>query len=54
LCQGNHLSRLDMEVIFLTLMRRVKIIGLLEDEPKYKKELSVRGPKSPRALLVAA
>ena len=54
LCLGNHLSRLDMEVIFLTLMKRVKTIALLEDEPKYKKGLSVRGPQSLRILLAAA
>ncbi len=51
LCLGNHLSRLDMEVIFLTLMKRVKNIELLEDEPKYKKGLSVRGPQSLQVLL---
>jgi len=54
LCLGNHLSRLDMEVIFLTLMKRVKSIELMEDEPQYKKGLSVRGPKSLRVLLAAA
>lgn len=54
LCLGNHLSRLDMEVIFLTLMKRVKTIELLEDEPQYKKGLSVRGPQSLRVLLAAA
>jgi len=54
LCLGNHLSRLDMEVIFLTLMKRVKTIELLEDEPKYKKGLSVRGPQSLQVLLAAA
>lgn len=54
LCLGNHLSRLDMEVIFLTLMKRVKTIELLENEPRYKKGLSVRGPSSLRVLLAAA
>jgi len=54
LCLGNHLSRLDMEVIFLTLLKRVKTIELVEDKPKYKKGLSVRGPKSLRVSLAAA
>lgn len=54
LCLGNHLSRLDMEVIFLALIKRVKTIELMEDEPQYKKGLSVRGPKSLRVLLAAA
>ena len=54
LCLGNHLSRLDMEVIFLTLMKRAKTIELLEGEPEYKKGLSVRGQRSLRVLLAAA
>ena len=54
LCLGNHLSRLDMEVIFLTLVKRVKTIELLDDVPKYKKGLSVRGPQSLRVALVPA
>ena len=54
LCLGNHLSRLDMEVIFLTLMKRTKNIELLEDEPKYKTGLSIRGPQSLRVRLTAA
>jgi cytochrome P450 len=53
LCLGNHLSRLDMEVIFLTLLRRVSSIELLEEEPKYKRGLSVRGPQSLRLLIAA-
>jgi len=46
LCLGNHLSRLDMEVIFLSILRRTKYIELTGDEPNYKKSLSVRGPES--------
>jgi cytochrome P450 len=46
LCLGNHLSRLDMEVIFLTILRRVKSIGLLVDKPEFKRSLSIRGPVS--------
>ena len=46
LCLGNHLSRLDMEVIFLTILRRTRHIELTDPEPAYKKSLSVRGPES--------
>ena len=54
LCLGNHLSRLDMEVIFQTLIKRVRSIELLEEQPRYKRGLSVRGPQSLPVLLVAA
>lgn len=46
LCLGNHLSRLDMEIVFLTLLERVKSIGLMIDEVEFKRSLSVRGPVS--------
>jgi len=46
LCLGNHLSRLDMEVIFLSILRRTKYIELTGAEPAYKRSLSVRGPES--------
>ena len=46
LCLGNHLSRLDMEVIFLTILRRTRHIELTGPEPAYKRSLSVRGPES--------
>ena len=46
LCLGNHLSRLDMEVIFLCILKRTKHIELTSDEPTYKRSLSVRGPES--------
>lgn len=52
LCLGNHLSRLDMEVIFNTLLRRCDSIELLEEAPVYKPGLSVRGPKSLRIRIV--
>lgn len=45
LCLGNHLSRLDMEVIFLALLRKTKHIQLL-DEPVYKQSLTARGPQA--------
>ncbi len=44
LCLGNHLSRLDMEIMFLTLLRRTRSIEVLADEVEYKRGLSVRGP----------
>ncbi len=45
LCMGNHLSRLDMEIVFLAL-EKTKSIELLTDEVKFKRSLSVRGPIS--------
>ncbi len=45
-CLGNHLARLDMEIIFTTLLQRMASISLAEDEPQYKTGLSVRGPKA--------
>jgi cytochrome P450 len=46
LCMGNHLSRLDMEIVFLALLDRVKSIELMTDEVKFKRSLSIRGPVS--------
>jgi cytochrome P450 len=46
LCLGNNLSRLDMEIIFQTLIERAKSVELLVDEPEFKKSLSIRGPVS--------
>ena len=51
LCLGNHLSRLDMEVIFLSILRNTEHIQLSGPEPTYKRSLSVRGPESLRVLL---
>lgn len=45
-CMGNHLSRLDMEIVFTTLLRRFSDISLNENEPEYRRGLSVHGPKS--------
>jgi len=50
-CLGNHLARLDMEVIFTTLLKRFSRIELAE-EPVYKRGLSVRGPKGLRLRLL--
>ncbi len=46
LCLGNHLSRLDMEIVFTTLLKRAKSIELMTDDVKFKRSLSVRGPIS--------
>lgn len=46
LCLGNHLSRLDMEILFLTLFERAKLVELSVDEVNFKRSLSVRGPIS--------
>ena len=45
-CLGNHLARLDMEVIFAALHRRFRAIELVRENPEYKRGLSVRGPVS--------
>ena len=45
-CLGNHLARLDMDVIFTTLNERFTDIQLVDAHPAYKSGLSVRGPKS--------
>ncbi len=44
LCLGNNLARLNMRVIFETLLRRFSQIELVADEVIYKRGLSVRGP----------
>jgi cytochrome P450 len=52
-CLGNHLSRLDMEVIFTSLLERFSSIELLE-EPDYKPGIQARGPKSMKIALKRA
>jgi len=52
-CLGNHLSRLDMMVVFTALNTRFAAIELLED-PVYKRGLSVRGPVALKVRLEAA
>ena len=54
LCLGNHLSRLDMEIVFLSLLDRAKSIELIYDEVEFKRGLSIRGPKSLPLSLAAA
>jgi cytochrome P450 len=53
-CMGNHLSRLDMEIVFTTLLKRFSKIELAGDEPEYRRGLSVRGPKSLQIELTPA
>ncbi len=52
-CLGNHLARLDMDIIFTTLFRTFRTIEQVET-PEYKRSLSVRGPKALRLRLEAA
>ena len=44
-CLGNHLARLNMEIIFTTLLNRYKRMELAADAVAYKRGLSVRGPE---------
>lgn len=44
LCLGNNLSRLDMQVLFNTLLARTKAMHLDADKVAYKTGISVRGP----------
>lgn len=54
LCLGNHLSRLDMEIAFLTLLDRTQSIELQAEEVEFKRGLTVRGPVSLPLRLVPA
>lgn len=53
-CLGNHLARLDMEILFGTLNQRFSEIQLVDQEPRYKRGLSVRGPESLKIYWKAA
>jgi len=44
LCLGNHLARLNMKIIFASLLKRFEKIELADQYVKYKSGLSVRGP----------
>lgn len=46
LCLGNNLARLNMKVIFNTLLRRFTDIQLVDENVIYKRGLSVRGPSA--------
>ncbi len=45
-CLGNHLARLDMDIIFTTLLKRFTALDLSDENVRYKRGLSVRGPES--------
>ncbi|MEM7300825.1 MAG: cytochrome P450 [Pseudomonadota bacterium] len=45
LCLGNHLSRMNMAIIFNKLLEKFPEISLV-GEPTYRKGLSVRGPEA--------
>ena len=47
-CLGNHLARLDMDIIFSTLLKRFSTIELVDNNVTYKRGLSVRGPEALR------
>ncbi len=51
LCLGLHLARLELDVVFTTLLRRFRAIELAGDEPRYKTGLSVRGVRALRLML---
>ncbi len=53
LCLGNYLSRLDMEVIFSTLLRRVRHIELREAQPTFRPGLVSRGLQQLELTLIA-
>lgn len=46
LCLGNHLARLNMKVIFETLLRRFSHFEVMDSPVVYKRGLSVRGPEA--------
>lgn len=46
LCLGNNVARLNMKVIFGSLLRRFASISLAQDPVIYKRGLSVRGPEA--------
>ncbi|MBO6511305.1 MAG: cytochrome P450 [Roseibium sp.] len=45
-CLGNHLARLDMDIIFTTLLKRYRSVELAQETVTYKRGLSVRGPEA--------
>ena len=45
LCLGNNLARLNMRIVFNTLLQRFSEIELADEQVPYKPGLSVRGPK---------
>jgi cytochrome P450 len=53
LCLGNNLARLDMELVFLTLLRRTETIEQIEVDPEFRRGISARGLKSLRVRTTA-
>lgn len=51
LCLGNNVARLNMKVIFQTLLARYRGIALAQEQVDYKRGLSVRGPVALRVRL---
>ncbi|MEP1209594.1 MAG: cytochrome P450 [Rhizobiaceae bacterium] len=45
LCLGNNLARMNMKVVFETLLQRFEDFEQVDEEVEYKPGLSVRGPK---------
>ncbi len=54
LCLGNNLARLNMDIIFSTLLQRVARFELLDSEPKFRTGLASRGLVSLPLLLTPA
>ncbi len=52
LCLGNNIARLNMKVIFETLLREFKDIQLVGDHVDYKRGLSVRGVEALNLRLI--
>lgn len=44
-CLGNHLARLNMDIMFTTLLRRFSQIELAQNNPEFKRGLAIRGLK---------
>ncbi|PPJ20171.1 hypothetical protein C5E44_00060 [Nocardia nova] len=48
-CVGAPVARLQGEVLFIQLMRRMPDFQLLDDAPPYREAISMRGPRTLRA-----
>ncbi|MFG3521288.1 cytochrome P450 [Nocardia nova] len=48
-CVGAPVARLQGEVLFTQLMRRMPDFRLLDDTPPYRESISMRGPRTLRA-----
>ncbi len=47
-CLGNHLARLNMDIMFSALLKRLPEISLVDDEPEFRVGLTSRGLKALR------